>query len=277
MADALDQMFGENGMGLNDEIKIDPAASEAVVETPVAAPAVEGAVVNAEEGTKVVLAGGEEGVVDDKGHAVPLATYLDTRDKLKEATTRAETLQAKLDEREASERTPIERPDPATDPAGAQRFDHGLVQLQFLNEKMNNSERFARFEHKDAGDLVDKAKEWAIARFPGDAAYEESVMLHSDPFAKVIKDYQAEQRTTLLDKVDPEDFQRYLDAREKGEPYVPPKREATAATVAASAATAVRRQDPETPTRSIASATSAGGQGTVAVGDGEAFKSVFPK
>lgn len=267
----FDKMFGEGGrISLEGDIlPADAGQTAQTAETPVVEP-----------DAKV-----EAPVLDDEGkpmgHNVPLALYLDTRERANAATARLAELEAAEAERtRAASTADIEIPDATADPEGHRRFQQTVTNLTILNDRMNMSEKMARLEYKaEDPELVDKAKAWAIARFPTNAAYEDTIMSHQDPFAQVISDYRAAQRAEKLSKApddfDADDYQRYLEAREKGEPYVPPKKEPAVAEAAAAAPQPKTDPNPA-PIRSIASATSAGGQpGAVAVGDGKAFDGVF--
>lgn len=119
--------------------------------------------------------------VDNK--TVPLRTFLDMVDENK-------SLKNQMKKTNIEEDT-FEIPDPTKDPAGHAVYQDAVHQAERLNDRMNNSERFARLEH--GAELVNKAKEWGIARIDKDAGFARLVTDAADPYAEVVRLYNEEQ------------------------------------------------------------------------------------
>lgn len=236
-------------------------AETTVVEPPAAA-----------EPVKEDLVTGAEPV---EGHRVPLATYLQTRDELKDTKAKLAEFEAK--QNAASSAIEFNLPDPAQDAAGYARATAAIGRLELLNERMNYSEKFARFAYKDEATLVDDAKAWALGRFEGDPSYEEHVMQDADPYDRIVKDYKASQQVATLQTDEWTQFQAWKAAQagatvdQKITPATP------AAQPAAQAAPQQPASRPPVP-RSITDLPSAGGSTHgVTAGPGQAFDNVFSR
>lgn len=185
----------------------------------------------------------------EPGH-IPIAAMLEERDKRKAVEEQLRALQA--------QQQPQEVPDPIEDPEGALAYQQALTQQAVLNTKLDISEDLARDKHGD--ETVEAAKAWALQKFSQSPAYQAEVLRQRNPYAYVVKEYQKEQ--TLQKLGTPDDIDGYLAWK------------AAQAQIQQQAALAVEPQ-PTVPTRSIASATSAGGAQHVATGPGVAFGDTF--
>lgn len=215
----------------------------------------------------------EGGDVAGGAHSVPLATFLDMRDKAKKAEDRAAALEAAQQTQEPIE---FNIPDPKVDPAGFAQASQALTNLQILSERMNFSEDFARLKFKDEEGMVDAARDWAVGRFKTDPGYEDRIMNERDPYAAIIKDYKGSKQLETLETDDWTQFQAWK-ASQAGGNVSTSALVNTAPAAAAPAVAASQQQARALPPRSIADLPSAGGNlHTVAVGSGQAFDSVFP-
>lgn len=234
--------------------------AETVVETPVEKPVVETPAPKVED---AVVLSDEEKSDDKTGQTVPLATYLDMRDKFKKATEKAPVETDPL----AEEFVP---PDPVKDPAGRAEYDRQVLSLNLMNERMNTSERLARIEHKDNPTLVDDAKKWALTRFDEDPHFAEKITSSADPYSEAIAAYQEhlEYQAFKASKKGATDGDGKTPAKETPE---------TKPAVAAQPAAVTPKPVAKTPLpKSIADASSAGGTHTIPVGEGVAFDTMFP-
>lgn len=211
-----------------------------------------------------------------EGHRVPLATYLSTRDELKDTKAKLAEFEAK--QNAVSNAIEFNLPDPVKDPAGYSQATAAIGRLELLNERMNYSEKFARFAFKDEGTLVDDAKAWALGRFENDPSYEESIMQDADPYDKVVKDYRASQQVATLQTDEWSQFQAWKAAQAGA---TVDQKATPAASVAQPVAPVATQQQPASRApvpRSITDLPSAGGSThAVTAGPGQAFDNVFTR
>lgn len=190
----------------------------------------------------------EPAPADPAAHPVPLATFLDTRDRAAKAEARAKELEAKIAEQEAKSRQPI--PDRNQDPEAFEDFRAQQYEERLLNMTLNNSERFATISH--GKETVDQAKAWALERFQADPLYHQKVMSSSDAYELVVQDFKQSQAMTALN--DPGALDAFLAWRatqaaapQAGQPLQAPQ-----------PAPAIRAPAPVAPRASLAGAPSAG-------------------
>lgn len=190
----------------------------------------------------------EPAPADPAAHPVPLATFLDTRDRAAKAEARAKELEAKIAEQEAKSRQPI--PDRNQDPEAFEDFRAQQYEERLLNMTLNNSERFATISH--GKETVDQAKAWALERFQADPLYHQKVMSSSDAYELVVQDFKQSQAMTALN--DPGALDAFLAwhatqaaAPQAGQPLQSPQ-----------PAPAIRAPAPVAPRASLAGAPSAG-------------------
>lgn len=208
-----------------------------------------------------------EGMVeisDGKGgkKQVPLATFLELRDENKDLKKRLKELEPEQEEFVA--------PDPKENPVEYARFQEARTQFQITNERMNFSERIARKEH--GNELIDKVRDWAVAKFDEDPAFTDTVVQSVDPYATALEAYNRDQLTAKMTPERLAAFEAWEAAQANGED--PPK---PAAAKAVAPATPPVKVKPPIP-KSIAGAASASGREgshSIPVGPGNAFDVAF--
>lgn len=235
---------------------------EEPVEQPVAEVVEQPVVETATEAAKSAPA-----VVED-GKAVPLATFLDIRDRMKAA-------ESKLQEVE-SQRQPLEMPDPAKDPAGYAHFMQAQYNFDQLNVKMNMSEKFATKEH--GKELVEKVRGWCLGRFEKDEDFTKLILSDADPYEKAIELYNQEQLLTEMKGVKPEDLQAFREWQAQQAGGGQEERKVAAANQpAATHKPAVQRASTKSITNAPGADLPRQRQGAEKVGPGEAFGTVFQR
>lgn len=211
-------------------------------------------------------------VMEDK--SVPLATFLDMRDKLKKAEGRVKELEPAAEE--------VVVPDPVKDPRGYADYQSSVAQVQILNERLNVSERFARKEH--GAELIDKVKAWALEKFETDEDFTKRIMNDADPYEAGVKEYQREQLLKELeDPAEIEAFRAWKASQQNGgQPPAPkpqpdkPQPAANAAPAKPAAPATQAKKVPAVVPKSINDAPGGGGGHVAQVqGDGVAFDSLF--
>lgn len=210
---------------------------------------------------------------DGTGHRVPLTALLAEREK-------RQNIQRELDDFKSRHTTQesglpdIQIPDPAVDLPGYLRVTQGINNMQLLNERMNNSERFARKEH--GNEVVDKAMNWALERFKGNPAYEQQVMDAADPYDIVVKDFQGQSRVQETEGDEYKEFLAWKQAKAGGDQGGATGGGNTPTPSQPAAASAPAQPAVSAPPRSIASMASGGGSPReVPSGPGQAFDNVF--
>lgn len=245
-----------------DEAPETPVVEQPVVETPaVEAAVVEKPVVEEVVETPVVETLAENVEPKPGDQTVPLATFLDLRGKYREATKAKPAA-----EEETVEFTP---PDPKTQPTEYAAFQTAVMELSLTNERMNNSEDFAREKHGD--ELVDKAKNWATARMDTDPSFAATITGDRNPYKKAIELYN--------DHVEYEAWKTERAAKKAGThtptpeaPVVETKPAAVAEVVPAKPQPVVKQT---ASPKSIADIAAAGSKAPIAVGEGQAFDGFF--
>lgn len=181
---------------------------------------------------------------------VPLAALHETRDELKQ-------LKAQLEQFQQPRQQPA-TPDPVEDPEGYAAYQNASVQQAVLNTRLDLSEEMTRTAIGD--ELVDQARDWGLAQFRSNPAFQAEVLRQRNPYGYLVKEYQ---RQTALAKIgDPAEIDAFLAWKQA--------QEATQQQAAPAA-----HSEAPLPPRSIASAPSAGGVQHQAVGPGVAFDNIF--
>lgn len=191
--------------------------------------------------------------------SVPLATFLDVRDKLKDAEKRLKAAEPEND-------VQIDVPDPVKQPQEYAQYMYNTAQFTIMNDRMNTSEKFAVREH--GAELVNAARDWALEQFQVNEDFARRVMGSPDPYETAIAAYNESQ--IVSEFKDPAKLKAYKDwlaTQENG--GVPP-----AAEVLKPQPQEPAKPKPQVP-KSIATAPGAGGAQKVAVGEGVAFDGVF--
>jgi len=131
---------------------------------------------------------------------VPKAALDEARQRARDAEERL-AKQGKTEETtDQPERAGIR--DPKEDPEGFAEDILGTIQLNTVNVTLNTSERFARKEH--GNEVVDKVRDWALAKFETDPSFATKVLTDPDPYEVAIKAYNDEQLSAVTSKIDPE-------------------------------------------------------------------------
>jgi hypothetical protein len=129
---------------------------------------------------------GEEG---EKNHSVPLATFLDMRDKNKEAKAELDAMRARLADLENSKQTISASPDPLLDPRAYTEHLENTIKDRIFNERLLTSYTIAQRNHSKED--VDAAKDWAIQRSQNDPAFDQAIQTQIDPVEWVLQQHKA--------------------------------------------------------------------------------------
>lgn len=172
----------------------------------------------------------------DEPRTVPLATFLDQRDELRELK--------RWKEQQEAQRPQQQRIDPFDDPDGFAAQQQQLVEERLTQERFAFSDRFARKEH--GAETVDAAVQWASERAQKDPVFAASYMREADPVDWIV---QQHKRDALLSDIggNPDDW-FVREAAKRG--YAAISAPVEAAPVAAVVQPATK---PAPPPRSIAS------------------------
>jgi hypothetical protein len=199
---------------------------------------------------------------------VPISAMLDEREKRQKT-------EAKLRELEAQQRQPEPVPS-IQDPEQLAAYIEARAERAAWDAKANWSEHSARDKH--GAELVDKALEWAFAKGEAEKhsfgfspfALEQVRAVH--PVDWVVKAYK--QHQAFSEYGDDESKQKaFIEKRARELGLIPDP--AQAATPAAPQPAPNSQPAKPVPSRSLASAPSAGGTQTIPTGPGVAFDSVF--
>jgi hypothetical protein len=184
---------------------------------------------------------------------VPLKALHETRDELK-------ALKAQLDAARPQQPEAPQVPDVFSDPEGYTAFIQNQIAQTALNDRLNLSEEMVR---QSAGnETVNAAQEWAKEQFQANPALAQAFYQQRNPYGFLVQQYQRHQVLASLGD-DPKEIEAFK---------------------AWKAAQAQLQQQPaqaapqsEQPPRSIASATSAGGVQSIAIGPTAAFDNIFTR
>lgn len=183
---------------------------------------------------------------------VPLAALHETRDKVK-------ALEAQLQAMQPQQEQPQAVPDMFEDPQGYHAYIQNTISQTALNDRLNISEEMAR---QSAGEeTVNAAQEWGRQQLTSNAAFAQQFYQQRNPYGFLIREYQRHQALSALGD-DPKQIEAFKAWQ------------AAQAQIQQQPAQADPQQQPNPP-QSIASAPSAGGMQTIAVGPGVAFDSVI--
>lgn len=111
---------------------------------------------------------------------VPLATFLDVLKENKDLK--------KGKEAPAAPEPEFVVPDPVKQPAEYAAYQETMFQFNLMNERMNNSEKFARKEH--GNELIDKVRDYATTRMDTDPQFANLVTTSADPYEEAVKAYR---------------------------------------------------------------------------------------
>lgn len=191
-------------------------------------------------------------------HSVPLRTYLDTRDELKE-------LRRWKQEQEAKAQAP-KAPDPFDDPQGFAAHQEQQFQARLTQQKFEMSDVMARQAH--GPDTVEAASNWAMERAQKDPVFAAQYMREPHPIDWIVRQHKRDSLVSNL----PEDVSSLDELIEREIA----KRGLNAAP-AAPAAIHQPAPKPAAPTPSLVNAPSGGGLAEVATGKLAALDAVFPR
>lgn len=173
----------------------------------------------------------------EEPRTVPLATFLDQRDRLKE-------LERREAEWKAQQGQPMQRIDPFDDPEGFAQQQQQLVQQAIITDRFERSHEDAVEKHGE--DAVKAAVEWAQTRAQTNPAFAAEYMAKTRPIQWIVQQHKRDAIVSDIgDNVD-DWFTR--EAAKRG--YAPQSAPVAAAPVAAAVQPAAK---PAAPPRSIAS------------------------
>lgn len=241
MGDDLDAIFSDEPIEAMPEVVVESVAQEPVVEPE---PVIEAPVIEAP-------------VQEEK--SVPLATFLDMRDKLKEAERRAAELEA------AKPKPQREIPDAFDDPTGFAAYQSQQVQEAVMGQKFEMSDLIARQSHGD--ETVEAATAWAMQKAQSNPAFAAEYMKERHPIDWIVRQHK---RDSLMQQVgeDPDEFVRRR-AVELG-------LIATAPVIPVVTAQQQPATTPKAPPKSLVNAPAHGGVSEVATGKLAGLDAVFP-
>jgi hypothetical protein len=177
---------------------------------------------------------------------VPLSALHETRDKVK-------ALEAQLAQFSQPQPQPV--PDVFENPEGYTAYIQHQITQTTLNDRLNLSEEMVRQSAGD--DVVSAAQEWGKQQFAANPALAQQFYQQRNPYGFLVQQYQRQQALETLGD-DPREIEAFKAWK-------------------AAQAQLQAQPNPETPnpSKSIASATSAGGMQNIATGPTVAFDNVF--
>lgn len=195
---------------------------------------------------------------------VPLATFLDMRDRANAAQTEARQLREWRAQQEAAARR---QPPPSReeDPEGYEQHREQRFQSALYDQKLSFSERMAVRDH--GKEAVDAAKAWYDSYAAQDPFFDRKVASSPDPYEVVIAEWKRQQ---LLTRIAPDDFEAFQawKAAQAGQPPANPN--------PAAGAPLAPPARPAAPRPSLASAPSAGSSSDPAAkGGDETYREMF--
>lgn len=191
---------------------------------------------------------------------VPLATFLDMRDKLQ----RAERALADRQAREAAA-----PPNREEDPEGYEQHQQATMQLVLFEQRRDMSRTVAEVKYGEQ--TVNAAFDWAAEACDRSPAFNRAVMAAPNPAAFVVGEYQRQQRDQALADVSTDDIAAFRAWKASQAPGAQPPAAAPPQPAAAAPAAA-----PPTFRRSLASAPSAGAAAAPEGQDGDqVFEGMF--
>lgn len=197
----------------------------------------------------------------DPVHHVPLATFLDTRDRLSAAEKEAKELREWRQQQEAqARRVPI--PNRDEDPEGYEAHQRQTIDDSMFAMRRDFSRNFAVVQHGQQA--VDAAFQWGVNLCDRDPHFNAKVRSHPDPVGYVVSEWKRDQ---LLSRIAPEDLEAFQQWKASGGQAPAP---------AAPAPTAAPTPAPLAPRPSLAAAPSAGAHAGAIPRDGAAtFGAMF--
>lgn len=198
-------------------------------------------------------------------HAVPLATFLDLRDRASAAEKEAKELREwRQQQQEAAQRRPIPVPDRYEDPEGYEQFQALQQDQAQFAMRLDMSRGFAEMRH--GAETVTQAYDWGVKRCDEDPFFNAKVRASKDPVGLVVAEWQRDRMVTQMTPDDVAAFQAWK-AAQTAQP---------AAQHQAQPAAAAAPVKPAAPRPSLAAGPSAGASAGVIPRDGAAtFDAMF--
>lgn len=131
----------------------------------------------------------EQEPVKEEVRTVPLPTFLDQRDELKEAKRR-------LAELEARQQPTQTVPDPYDAPEEYAQFQDQKIQSALIAQRFQMSELMAKQAHGD--DAVNAAAEWAEGKAKADPAFASAYMRELHPIDWIVRQHQRDSIVSQL-------------------------------------------------------------------------------
>lgn len=186
MSDLFDDLFNGEASTEVEEAEQPEAEQETVEQASTDEPVVEEALEPDDADTQ------EEPVKEPK--FVPLSTFLNMRDDMKEAkaaraAAEAEAQEAKARYEALTQQSQAYQPDPLSDPLGYAELVKAEIAQAVFNERLLMSHQNALKAH-DA-ETVAKAVEWSISRANADSTFDAQVQQEADPVNWVIQQHKA--------------------------------------------------------------------------------------
>lgn len=249
--EALDAIFSDEPIEAMPEVVVENVVQEPVAEPE---PVIEAPVIEAP-------------VQEEK--SVPLATFLDMRDKQKESDRRALELERQIAEMRSTQQQKQGAPDPFDDPAGYAAYNEQNLANALYEQKLQFSYGMAAEKHGQ--DVTEAARIWAIEKAQADPAFDAMLTTElkrqMNPVDWIVRQHK---RDSLMQQVgeDPDEFVRRR-AVELG-------LTATAPVAPVVTATQQPASTPKAPPKSLVNAPAHGGVSEVATGKLAGLDAVFP-
>lgn len=209
-------------------------------------------------------AAAEPASVDPAAHPIPLATFLDTRERLQAAEREAKELKAWKEAKEAeARRQPA--PDRNANPEAFEDHRAQTMAAQMRDQTVLFSRKMAERDH--GKETVEAAFTWGVQRCDADPLFNQKVAQSDDPIELVVSEWKRDQ--TLSKLGDGADLDAFLAWKASQTPAgQPPQQQPTQ--------TPATRVAPAAPRASLASAPSAGTSSAPEARDGEStFGAMF--
>lgn len=184
----------------------------------------------------------------EEGRHVPLATFLDARDRAKEAERRLAEMEARAPKPEAPA-----APDPVDDPDGYREFIRNEARQEALQSKFEMSDVMAKQAH--GAEAVEAASAWAMERAKSDPSFAAQYMREAHPIDWIVRQHK---RDAIVSAIPDTGLDDWIKAEAEKRGYVLQ----SAVPVAAPAAVTQPAVTPAAPPRSIASDTPAAAPAT---------------
>jgi hypothetical protein len=182
---------------------------------------------------------------------VPLQALHETRDEVKALKQQLAALQP-----QQQPQAP-QVPDIFENPEGYTQYLQSQIAQTTLNDRLNLSEEMVRQSTGD--ETVNAAQEWGRQMLAANPMFAQTFYAQRNPYGFLVGEYKRHQTLSQLGNADPKEIEAFIAWKNtQQQPGATPNPEPSPA-----------------PPRSIASATSAGGMRTIAMGPTAAFDELF--